>query len=331
MDDPSLPSHLEPPDDDTERDFERIWAALHRLDEDRAQAYDVDKAWDRLSERLDLPAEEAPASERRTDDRSPRSSTARAPDRRWRYALATTVAAVCLLVAGAWWWSQPVSVTTAAGQQTTVTLPDGSTAELNGATTLTYERRFQDVPLLSPTRRRVQLDGEAFFSVESQDRLFRVETPNAQVEVLGTTFDVRARADDGPPTTTVALASGRVRLRSTANQTEPAGVTLAEAGATSRVVGSASPTPPEMTDLKYVQAWRQGGFAIAEASLPTVLRELERRFGVSVRLRVPAAETDTMTLHYAEDVRLENILRDICVIQDLNYRSTSRGYELTRD
>jgi transmembrane sensor len=93
----------------------------------------------------------------------------------------------------------------------------------------------------------------------------------------------------------------------------------------------APPTPPQTTDLKYVQAWRTGGFGLVEASVPAILRELERRFGTSLRLGVPAAETETMTLHYARDARLEDVLRDICIVQGLTYRETSQGYELVRD
>lgn len=333
---PPLPDGLRPPDDEATRDYERIWAALHRTDDAQAPSYDVDEAWDQLSDRLDLDpdaAAEAPTPARQSDDRSPRT-----PDRslaarlRWP-ALATAVLVLCAVGLGAWWWSQPVSVTTAAGEQTTVALPDGSTVALNGATTLSYARGFQAVPLLGSTRRRVRLDGEAFFSVVERDRPFWVETPNAQVEVLGTGFTVRTRTDDGL-TTTVALESGRVRFgsHSGSNREQGGSVILSEAGQTSRVVGTGAPSTPETIQLKYVQAWRKGGFAIADASLPTVLRELERRFGTTIQLRAPVADTEPMTLHYSpENAQLEPVLRDICVIQGLTYRETSRGYELIRD
>ncbi|HKL87362.1 MAG TPA: DUF4974 domain-containing protein, partial [Salinibacter sp.] len=81
---------------------------------------------------------------------------------------------------------------------------------------------------------------------------------------------------------------------------------------------------------KYVQAWRQGGFVAIGAPLPAILRELERRFGTSLRLGVPPSKTDTMTLHYARDARLEDVLRDICLIQNLTFHETSQGYELVR-
>jgi len=334
-DTPPLPSELRPPDADAARKHERIWAALHRTDDARTSTYDVDAEWTKLADRLDLEEDESSVPEKPTTDRPARRPErgARSRVRRHAGALTGTLLVVCALVLGAWWWQQPVSVTTAAGQQTTVTLPDGSTAALNGATTLAYTRGFQSLPFVPASQRRVRLDGEAFFAVESQDRPFRVATPNARVEVLGTEFDVRTHSAADAPETTVTLTSGHVRLRSAsgAGNAPTAEVTLSEAGHTSRVVGTQAPTSPQTIDLKYVQAWRDGGFAIQNAALPTVLRELERRFGTPLALDVPATDTDPMTLHYAADVQLNDVLRDICVIQGLTYRETSRGYELVRD
>jgi ferric-dicitrate binding protein FerR (iron transport regulator) len=83
-----------------------------------------------------------------------------------------------------------------------------------------------------------------------------------------------------------------------------------------------------MVDLKFAAAWRDGGFAVRRAPLPTVLRELEIQFGTAVRLGVPVAQTETMTLHYGRAVRLEDILRDIAVIQGLRYQQMNDGYAL---
>jgi transmembrane sensor len=224
-----------------------------------------------------------------------------------------------------------VSVTTAAGEHTTVSLPDGSTAELNGASTLTYARGFSSLLGTEPPARRVTLNGEAFFSIVSDDRPFRVETANARVEVLGTSFHVRSRPEQNTPETAVAVTSGRVRVTGRDESSSAAAVVLDEAGEMSRIIGTAEPAAPRPIDLKYVQAWRQGGFAMADAALPTILRELEHRFDTSLQLDVPAAQTDTMTLHYARNAQLEDVLRDICLIQNLSYRQTSQGYELVQN
>ncbi|WP_232798256.1 FecR family protein [Salinibacter altiplanensis] len=328
---PPLPPDLRPPDADAARDYERIWTALYRTDAAQASEYDVDAAWADLADRLDLAPLPDPVEDRR-NERTARPPHEKDDARSSRYVrtLATAVLVVCAVAAG-WWWQQPVSVTTAAGEQTTVTLPDGSTAEVNSATRLSYRRGFQSLPWVPASRRRVRLTGEAFFDVDEADRPFHVVTPNARIEVLGTTFGVRARTADDRSETTVTLSSGRVRLTPTTATSATSEVTLSEAGDRSRVVEEQGPTSPETVDLKYVRAWRNGGFAIRNAALPTVLDELERRFGVPLSLRVAPSETAPMTLHYAAEAQIEEVLRDICVIQGLSYRETSQGYELVRD
>jgi transmembrane sensor len=259
-----------------------------------------------------------------------------------------------LVGGGAWWWSQPVRVTAPAGTQQTVTLAGGSEVHLNGATTLTYPRGWGALPFGEAPVRRVRLAGEAFFEVTS-GRPFRVQTANATVEVLGTAFNVRARRQDGMPTTDVTVRSGQVRVSAQARtqseqrgrtSTDPAvgatdepsgagsasdsSVVLSAPGHYTQVRGSrARPTPPARADLKYATAWRTGGFAVRNAALSTVLRELEARFGTSLRLApgVDTGATDSLTLFYGASAGLENILSDIGAVQNLSYRKHSQGYE----
>ncbi len=341
MDTPSPPSFFnELADDDGEQqEYERIWRLLRQSDKERANTYDVDEEWAQLADRLDLgtagaddTASDVHPSSRRAQDRPARSPNSSAVARRRRWTQALTVAAVvlCLVGGGVLWWSQPASMTAAVGERTTVALPDGSTVELNGGTTIEYPRGFSSFPLIGSSIREVRLEGEAFFSVVKSDRPFQVTTPNARVEVLGTKFNVRTRTQDDTPQTRVAVTAGTVQVSGMTSDAKS--VLLDERGETSEVSGGeASPTDPTIADLKYVQAWRDGGFGLAEASLPTILRELEYRFGTSLRLGVPVAKTDTMTLHYGRNARLEDVLRDVCIVQGLTYRETSQGYELVRD
>lgn len=347
---PELGQHAE--GDADRAQYAALWRLLRQADTATDAAYTPDDAWDELAARLASDAAaEPPASAAAQTSRSPQTPNQapdRAPDRSARTASsgrvvpawvrqgAAAAGVVLALVLGVViWWSQPVAVQTAVGEQTAIMLPDGSTAQLHGATTLTYDRGFAFLPWIESSPRQVTLQGEAFFSVVRAPRTFRVTTPNATVEVLGTTFTVRTRprtTTDAAPVTDVILSSGRVQLRAAPGDTTldaAARVLLTEAGQRSRVEGDAlAPTPPETLNLKYASAWRQGGFAVRRAPLPVVLRELEIQFGTSVRLRAPEVKTDTMTLHYARNARLEEVLQDIAAIQGLRYRSTSDGYEL---
>jgi transmembrane sensor len=381
MDKHALPPELRDlaTDEATAQDYERLWSLLQDADAADADAsagspvgagasFDVDEAWDDLAGTLDLDAgetettgsDEAHRSPDRAPDRGPAHASAdRAGGAAGRglwtpvrgAAAALLVLAIGLAGVGTW-WAQPVRVVTTAGEQATVTLPDGSTAQLNGATSLEYPRGFAHVPVWMaewvpgvPAKagrmdeRPVTLRGEAYFSVTEGRRPFRVETANARVDVLGTAFNVRSRPQDRTPVTEVVVSSGRVRVSGRpASGTSPGrasgghgageSVVLDGPGRSSRLTGSAAPAAPETVDLKYAGAWRSGGFAVQNRPLPVILQELEVRFGTELRLADTVERTSTMTLHYARAVRLEDVLRDVCRIQGLSFRQTSDGYLL---
>jgi len=345
MNEDGLPSDLGERADSAEvqQDYAALWRLLRRADAATDAAFSVDAAWDDLADRLaddpdvaPSPSETdveapAPSADRRASDRPARSSPQQEARVPWRRLAVAALVLLGVAVGATAWWARPVSVQAAAGEQATVTLPDGSTVQLNGATTITYAQGFSSLPWIGAPERRVTLRGEAFFSVTPAARTFQVETPNAVVEVLGTAFSVRARNRGATPVTDVVLASGRVRLSASPADTTGGGaqsVVLTDAGQRSRVKGRGlSPSIPQATDLKYAAAWRQGGFAVRNMPLPAVLRELEVQFGTTLRLSMPAAQTDTMTLHYARDVRLEDVLRDIAVVQNLSYRKMNGGFE----
>ena len=320
--------------DDDDPATEQIWTALQASDERRARSFSVDAAWQDLADRLAIDSS-ASAQEAAAEDRQAgtaglfEAALATLVGGRMRLAVAA-VAVLCAVGLGAWWWSQPVTVATAAGEQTTVTLPDGSTAELSSATKIDYPRGFTTLPLVGSPDRHVTLDGEAYFTVEEDASPFTVTTPNASIEVLGTRFNVRAISYEDEVETEVTLDTGQLRLTAR-DGPSGAAVELTESNTLSRVHGAEDPTRPAQVDLDHVTAWRAGGFAMQGAALTTILREMERRFDAQLDLRVPAEETETMTLHYGEEVQLEDLLNDIALVQNLKYRETSQGYELVRD
>lgn len=78
-----------------------------------------------------------------------------------------------------------------AGQRAELTLADGTNVWLNANTTLKYPSRF------SGSKREVELDGEAYFSVEHDpNHAFIAHTKQYAVKVLGTEFNVSAYSDN---------------------------------------------------------------------------------------------------------------------------------------
>jgi ferric-dicitrate binding protein FerR (iron transport regulator) len=310
--DPSLPPELgarlrAEPD---AAELVRVWDLLGEVAPADGTATDEDAAWDRLR----AATVEAPhRSAGRIADRP-----ARRPRRRrvrWAWAPAVVVA---LLAVGWLYVSVPATVTAPAGAFAAVTLPDGSTVELNSGSRLEYPRAFWRLPFVAAEERPVRLVGEAYFDVERGPRPFVVETADAEVRVLGTAFNVRAR----DAATVVTVTEGRVRVEGAAD----AEAVVLGAGERARVAGGV-PTA-EAGGTAPALAWREQGFAAQEQPLAAILAELERRYAVDISLTTAGAADDTLTLYFPHPTDAESILRDLCTARDLNYRRTSRGFEV---
>lgn len=121
---------------------------------------------------------------------------------------AAAAAAVFALLGGYIAWntfSSPVtaaSYTSAVAQNRTISLPDGSTVAMGGASTLST--RF------TRGERRVELSaGEAFFQVANRaSQPFIVTAGNVIIRDVGTAFDVRRSGQQ----VTIAVTEGRVQI-----------------------------------------------------------------------------------------------------------------------
>ncbi len=219
---------------------------------------------------------------------------------------------------------RPVSVMAPLGEVAGVQLPDGSTVELNSGSALTYSRFFNWRQV-----RAVELDGEAFFSVEKSGSPFVVQTFNARVTVLGTRFNVRAWQEERSPATKVTLESGAVKLASSASQAQA--VTLKPGESSQLSAGALSPTTPAPGNIDYALAWRSGKFFLVNQPLEVILSEVEHRFGVQIKVSPEYLYLLEESLSYIN----ENPESAASVLNDLSggynryqFRSIPGGFEL---
>ena len=118
-----------------------------------------------------------------------------------RYA---AVAAVLFVIAMVYFISHDdwVTISTSANETLSVTLPDSSTVNLRGDANLSYNASDWN------SNRDLRLRGEAFFAVRKNGHPFTVESLNARVTVLGTSFNVNASLQQ----TVVTCFSGKVSV-----------------------------------------------------------------------------------------------------------------------
>lgn len=310
---PALPPELEArlSDEPDAAELKRVWGLLGELVPAAGEA-DQDAAWSRLRTAT-LDSSAPPRTGSRAADRPALRTDRRRVGRLWAPALAAVLA-----LAGWLYLGTPVTVTAPLGSFATVALPDGSTVELNSGSALKYDRRFWQRPFVESDQRTVRLVGEAFFDVEPGERPFVVETLDARVRVLGTAFNVRTRGAG----TVVTVKEGRVQVE---GAVETESVVLG-AGDRASVVGGVPTT--EASGAAQALVWRDRGFAVQEQPLDAILGELERRYALDMTLTATHAGGDTLTLYYPQPTEAEAILRDICTARGLNYRRTSRGFEI---
>ena len=130
----------------------------------------------------------------------------------WKYAAA---ALFVFGLIGAGVFFTPVEIQVPNGQLVTVRLPDNSEVTLNSGSELTYARWFNILD------RTVSLEGEAYFDVKSNGKKFVVNAGDAQIEVLGTKFNVQSWPEQVNARTTVFLAEGRVAFSSNKSSVDP--------------------------------------------------------------------------------------------------------------
>lgn len=301
-------------------ELEVVWSALEGTRTgDRMSPEKTDAAWQKLSGKLGLGATETPVIEGVAPG-DQRSSPGAATRSGW-----LRVAAVAAVVLGgaAVWQQVPVTLVAPAGERVAVTLPDGSGVQLNAGSTLRHRRGFALLPGVAAGARSVHLDGEAFFDVETGERPFEVEAGEARVTVLGTRFNVRARAGLGAPVR-VAVAEGRVRVEAAPTD----GAVELEAGQSVRVVSGSNDLIPEPIPVDRIASWRSGGLSVSEEPLADVVAELGVRFGVNVSLASSVDSSVRVTAYYPLVTGIESVLTDLATQQNLQVRRTADGWEL---
>lgn len=166
-----------------------------------------------------------------------------------------------------------IEFSTPKGQQSEVTLPDGTFVALNYDSRLKYHVS-QDRDL-----QKVELEGEAFFRVtKNKARTFRVMTSDMCVNVLGTEFDVRAYQDD--PNIETILSEGSIEIDGLPARKETVLLSPGEQWKYNKGNQRYSVTK---VNPRLATLWRTGEYYFDGVTLQEMARTLERMYKVNIR------------------------------------------------
>ena len=219
------------------------------------------------------------------------------------------VAAALIIVAGISFWMisrntapKQFSFTTSFGEVKTITLPDQSQVTLNGNSSIAYAGDWK-----KNTAREVWIKGEGYFivthlnkdlaNVKAAER-FIVHCGDVNIEVLGTTFNVKARHGK----TNVALITGKIRLDYTDIAAGSKAVIMApgdyvEYAAKKLLVNKKLTKPAQVT------TWRASEIAFTDASLKEIAETLQDNYGYTVSVK----DSTLLSLKIEGDISVSNI------------------------
>ncbi|MEN8229496.1 MAG: FecR domain-containing protein [Bacteroidota bacterium] len=186
------------------------------------------------------------------------------------------------------------------GGEYQLTLSDGTNIWLNSESEIKYPVRF------SGRERVVYLKGEAFFEVaKNQDVPFIVNTSGIAVNVLGTSFNVRAYLDENQIMTT--LVTGKVMIRIPETQKEFSLIPNEQAVTTSQE------TIVRNVDVNQYIAWKKGRILFEENTVEEIFNDLSRWYNIEVVYDNQALKE----LRYSIDIKRYKNLREVLELLEL--------------
>lgn len=203
-----------------------------------------------------------------------------------------------------------IAVSTQAGEQQNITLPDGSQIRLGNASTIRYNAAF------GPRKREVYLTGKAYFKVvHNAAKPFVVHTKQLTIRDLGTAFGIRSYKND--KAAVVLVAEGKVSVSSANGASKkPLGILLPGEQLAYNLTSDGF-TQQTVADEGIV-AWSQGKLVFYNQPLGDILRAIERRYEVTVRLQDDAAKDKRIT--FKQNSRaLEDVLKVLSLVSGLQY------------
>jgi ferric-dicitrate binding protein FerR (iron transport regulator) len=201
------------------------------------------------------------------------------------------------------------------GNSETLTLPDGSTIQTNSGSLLVYPDNF------GTTNRTLYLSGEAYFKVAKNEALpFIVKSKYMSVEALGTEFNVSAYANDHKAST--VLITGSVKVTTPASSEG----LLLQKGEQLSYNKQQQTIARQEVDMDEATAWQRGELIFRAATIPEILRVLERRYDVTVHYRTNTVSADKFNFHFKKETSFSDIMEIITTVAGkFNYTITDNS------
>ncbi|HWV75123.1 MAG TPA: FecR domain-containing protein [Pseudosphingobacterium sp.] len=245
----------------------------------------------------------------------------------WVRPLVKVAAAIVLLLCGTWWLMKPFGLFTSErhkaaqalqhfsagpGARKTLKLSDGSTITLNANSSLDIMAGYGD------KQRLVLLKGEAFFHVKPAVKCpFYIQTKDVSVQVLGTSFNVKAY--DHRAKVQVAVKTGKVQINDAADTRE-------------YLLGEGEKYDYDRTGKRFVKrnggsdgAWLNGDIGLARAPFLDLALSFQDVYGVRLHSHDAIVLKSQYTLKLKYQRSAVQTAQVICSMLNKQYRKEENG------
>lgn len=204
---------------------------------------------------------------------------------------------------------------TPVGGKYQLTLPDGSKAWLNAASSITFPVSFPE------HERTVKISGEVYLEVApDKARPFSVSGGDAKVEVLGTSFNMNTYEDED--NLKVTLLNGGVKVSAL-----PSKQAVVLSRGQQAQLGPAAIRTVNNVDINKVVAWKNDLFNFEDINLEDAMRQISRWYGVKVIYAQGIPKTQLWG-KMSRNTSFERLLRNLKDI-GVNYLINDNKKELT--
>ncbi|MCI4669401.1 MAG: FecR domain-containing protein [Bacteroidia bacterium] len=216
----------------------------------------------------------------------------------WTRVMSIAAAIGAILIATYLILPKETTIETSYGESNLVSLPDGSEVNIFAASEMSFNKGKWE------KSRELDLSGEAYFKVK-KGKSFTVHTPNGDVRVLGTSFNVYQRNDNFE----VVCFTGKVEVSSNGQKT------ILTPGEKAILSGSAL-DKSSLDPSQKEPAWISGKVRFENASLSEISEMFERYYGYKLTFDAEV-ESKMSGIFLTQD--LENAIKVICDPIELNY------------
>jgi len=153
------------------------------------------------------------------------------------------------------------------GKRSSITLIDGSEIWINSGTEVTFPSAF------NKKTREIYVEGEIYINVaKSNGRPFIVHTPNLEIQVFGTRFNVSAYNSE--QTASIVLVNGKVQVKSAGNKQ----ITMNPNEMVELLEGSMT---KKNVDVSLYTSWVNGVFIFNRTPASELFKKVGRYYNVS--------------------------------------------------